>query len=54
VTDVVVRGLVRETIETTVGELRVRGLVREAVVVPGEPDPEPTAPLQYAVTVIVS
>jgi len=34
-TDVVVRGLVRESIDTSTGELRVQGLVREAIVAPG-------------------
>jgi hypothetical protein len=53
VTDVVARGLVREIVGTREGELFVRGLVREAVVVPGEPV-VPSAPPQYAVSVIVS
>jgi len=35
VTDLVVRGLVRETIDAGTGELRVQGLVREAIVAPG-------------------
>jgi len=35
VTDVVVRGLVRETVDTSTGELRVQGLVREVVGSPG-------------------
>jgi len=34
-TDVVVRGLVRETVDTSTGELRVRGLAREVVAAPG-------------------
>ena len=34
-TDVVVRGLVRETVDTSTGELRVQGLVREVVGSPG-------------------
>jgi len=35
VTDVVVRGLARETINTSTGELRVQGLVREVIGAPG-------------------
>lgn len=34
-TDVVVRGLVRETISTSTGAVQVQGLVREAIVAPG-------------------
>ena len=43
-TDVVVRGLVRETIDTSTGELRVQGLVREVFV------PAAAVARQYAVT----
>lgn len=34
-TDVVVRGLARETISTSTGELRAQGLVREVIGAPG-------------------
>lgn len=34
-TDVVVRGLAREVIDTSTGELHVQGLVREVIGAPG-------------------
>ena len=66
-TDVVVRGLVRETVDTSTGELRVQGLVREVIGAPGVgsnqlivqglvrevfvPAAGPAVARQYAVTV---